>query len=68
MRPDVTKVQIIALVQAVIGLLTAFGLDLTQEQRSAILDLCGQLGVALILADAGLRGVRNLSDRNSIKP
>lgn len=68
MRPDVTKVQIIALVQAVIGLLIAFGADITQSQRDAILELSGQLGVALILADAGLRGMRNLSDRPSIKP
>lgn len=68
MRPDITKVQIIALVQAVIGLLTAFGLELTQEQRDAIIDLVGQLGIALILADAGLRAARNISDRPSIKP
>jgi hypothetical protein len=68
MRPDVTKVQIIALVQAVIGLLAAFGLDLSKAQSEAILELTGQLGVALILADAALRGMRNLSDRPTIKP
>jgi hypothetical protein len=68
MRPDVTKVQIIALVGAVLSLLSAFGLDLTQAQRDAILDLAGQLGVALILADAGLRAARNLSDRPRINP
>lgn len=68
MRPDVTKVQVIALAQAILGLAAAFGLDITQEQRDAILDLVGELGVALIIADAGLRGLRNLSDRNPIKP
>ena len=68
MRPDVTKAQLIALVQAVLGVAAAFGMDLSDEQRDAILQLVGQLGVALILADAGLRGARNLSDRPSINP
>lgn len=63
MRPDVTKVQIIALAQTVIGLLVAFGVEMTPDQQDAILELVGQLGVALILGDAGLRGMRNLSDR-----
>ena len=67
MRPDVTKAQIIALVGAVLSLLVSFGVDLTQPQRDAILDLAGQIGMALILADAGLRAARNLSDRPSIK-
>ncbi len=67
MRPDVTKAQIIALVGSVLTLLVAFGVDLTQPQRDAILDLTGQIGMALILADAGLRAARNLSDRPTIK-
>ena len=68
MRPDVTKVQIIALVQAVLALAAAFGLHISQDQRDAIIELAGQLGVALIIADAGLRGMRNLSDRSRINP
>lgn len=68
MRPDVTKVQIIALVQAVIGCLAAFGMDLTQEQRDALLEVVKQLGTALILGDAALRIGRNMSDRSPIKP
>ena len=67
MRPDVTKVQIIALVQAVIGLAAAFGFELNQEQRDAIVETVKQLGTVLILADAGLRIGRNLSERTSIK-
>lgn len=63
MRPDVTKVQVIALVQAILALLIAFGIDLSAAQTEAILTLSGQLGIALVLADAGLRGARNLSDR-----
>lgn len=68
MRPDVTKAQIIALIVAVLGLASAFGLPLSKEQEDAIIDVAKTLSSVLIAGDAALRIGRNLSDRPSIKP
>lgn len=57
--PDITKAQIIALVQAVLALVVAFGIDLTDDQTTAIIGLAGALAVVLPLADAIIRNGRS---------
>ena len=57
--PDITKAQVIALVQAVIALVVAFGIDLTDEQTTAIIGLAGALAIVLPLADAIIRNGRS---------
>ena len=56
--PDITKAQIVALVQAVLATLVAFGFDITKDQQDALLQLTGLIGVALVLADAHIRNGR----------
>jgi hypothetical protein len=55
--PDITPVQIIAIVSAVLQTVVAFGVDLTPEQNTALLALVGVLAAA-VLGDAHLRGKR----------
>lgn len=57
--PDITKAQVIALVQAVLALVVAFGIDLTDDQTTAIIGLAGALAVVLPLADAIIRNGRS---------
>lgn len=56
--PDVTKADIIALVQAVLALLIAFGLDLTDVQVASIIGLSAVLAGAIPIADAHRRAGR----------
>lgn len=53
--PDVTKAQIIALVQQAASVALAFGVQLTAAQEVAILGLSGTFSTVLILADAMIR-------------
>jgi len=56
--PSVTTIQIVAVVQASIGLLVAFGAPLTSEQSDAIIQVVTALCVALPLSDAVIRNGR----------
>jgi drug/metabolite transporter (DMT)-like permease len=56
--PDVTTIQVVAVVQAFIGLLVAFGAPVSHEQEQAIIGLCTALAVALPIADAIIRNGR----------
>lgn len=56
--PDVTPAQIIAIVQAVVALVVAFGVGVSDELQSAIVQLSTALVVFLPLADAHLRNGR----------
>lgn len=60
-RPNVTQVQILTFVAALITTLTAFGLDLSTVQIKAILGLTAQLGTVALIADAAIRFARNLA-------
>lgn len=57
--PDITKAQIVALVQAVLATLVAFGVDLTKDQQEALMQLAGVLGGAIVVADAIIRNGRS---------
>lgn len=57
--PDITKAQILALVQAVIAVAVAFGVSLTSEQQAAILGLAGAVAIVLPIADAIIRNGRS---------
>lgn len=59
--PDITKAQLAAIVQAIIGVLLAFGVDLTEPQQAALLGLVAVLGAALVTADAIIRHGRSRS-------
>lgn len=67
--PDLTTVQIIAIVQAAVGLLVAFGAPVSPQQSDAIIQLCTALAVALPLADAHVRNGRasNATDVQAAK-
>lgn len=56
--PDVTRADVLAIIQAVVAVLVAFGLNLTEIQQAAILGLASALAVALPLADAKRRSKR----------
>lgn len=65
--PDVTKAQIIALVQAVLALVIAFGVDLTEAQQTAIIGLAGAVAIVLPIADAIIRNGRSRIYAESVK-
>lgn len=56
--PDTTTIQVVTLVQAVIGLLVAFGAPVSDEQAGAIIQVVTALSVSLPLADAVIRNGR----------
>jgi hypothetical protein len=56
--PDLTRAQIVALVQAAIGCAVAFGAPITEAQSGALLALVGVLSVVLVAADASIRRAR----------
>jgi hypothetical protein len=58
--PDITTAQIVALVQAVIGTLVAFSVDITDAQSVAIIALVAVIGATLGLGDAQIRKGRAL--------
>lgn len=53
--PDVTKIQIVAIVQPVITAAVAFGAPITDAQTVALLGLAGAISSALAMADALIR-------------
>jgi multisubunit Na+/H+ antiporter MnhB subunit len=57
--PDITKAQIIALVQALLAVIVAFGVPLSDRQEAAILGLAGAIAIVLPLADAIIRNGRS---------
>lgn len=65
--PDITKAQVLALMQAVIALVVAFGVDLSTEQQTAILGLAGAVAVVLPIADAIIRNGRSRIVAESIR-
>ena len=57
--PDITPAWILAVAQAVLAVAVAFGLDMSAEQRDAILDLAKVLAVMLPASDAAVRVARS---------
>lgn len=57
--PDITKAQILALVQAVLGLLVSFSFTISQAQQTAIIAFCTAALVFLPVADAIIRHGRS---------
>ena len=57
--PDVTRAQIVALVQATIAVFVAFGAHVTEAQSVALLTLAAVIGAVLVHGDAGIRRARN---------
>lgn len=57
--PDTTKAQIAALTQAILAVLIAFGVHLTQPQQLALLGLSGVVFTTLVVADAIIRHGRS---------
>ncbi len=53
--PDVTKAQLLALAQAIIATLVAFGVNLNNAQQAALLTLSAVLASLLVAADVALR-------------
>jgi hypothetical protein len=56
--PDITPAQIVAIVGAVIGVLVAFGVDISGPQRDAVLTVVGIVSGTLIVSDAHIRNGR----------
>lgn len=56
--PDITKADVLAIIQAVVALLVAFGLELTDAQIAAIVGLSAAIAITLPLADARRRNGR----------
>lgn len=56
--PDITKAQLIALVQAILAVVVAFGVNLSQAQQTALLGLAGAVAIVLPMADAIIRNGR----------
>jgi len=57
--PDITPAQVLAIIAAIVGAATAFGLDLSTGQQQAIMGLAGALVVMLPASDAHIRRSRN---------
>lgn len=55
---DVTRADVLAIIQAVVAVIVAFGLDLSEIQQASILGLASALAIALPLADAKRRNGR----------
>jgi hypothetical protein len=56
--PDHTRIQLVAVVQAVIAVAIAFGVPISEQQSVALLALAGVIGTVLIGADAAIRRER----------
>lgn len=57
--PDVTKIQLVAIVQPIISTAIAFGAPITDAQSIALMGLAGALSTVLTLADAHIRNGRS---------
>lgn len=56
--PDVTPVQIVAVIGAAITIAVVFGVSITTEQREAILAFVGVIASVLLHSDAKIRNGR----------
>lgn len=56
--PDITPAQIVAIVQAILALGVAYGMDVPPEARDAIVQLATVLAAVLPLGDAAIRRKR----------
>lgn len=61
--PDITKAQIVAVVQAVLAVIVAFGGHVSPAQAQALISLSTALAVALPIADAVIRHGRSRHGR-----
>lgn len=59
MFPDITKAQVVAIAQALIAVLVAFGAPITQDQSVALLGLTAVVAAVLVHGDARIRSSRN---------
>lgn len=55
LTPDITKAQVAAVAQALLAVVVAFGVNITEEQSVALLGLSGIVAAVLTLADAAIR-------------
>lgn len=56
--PDVTKAQVVGIVQALLAVAVAFGAPITETQSAAVLGLAGVVFTVLTIADAMIRRAR----------
>lgn len=56
--PDITAAQVVAIVQAVLGVLAAFSLPVTEAQSIALLGLVSVVAAVLLPVDAAIRRKR----------
>jgi hypothetical protein len=56
--PDITLAQVVTLVGAVIALAVAFGVDITNDQKVAVVGLVTILGSVFLHSDAKIRNGR----------
>jgi hypothetical protein len=56
--PDHTRLQLAAVAQAVIAVVIAFGVPITDQQSIALVALAGVIAAALVTADAAIRRER----------
>ena len=56
--PDHTRIQIVAVAQAIIAVAVAFGVPISDKQSLALVALAGVIGAALVAADASIRRER----------
>jgi len=56
--PDVTKAQIIAIIQPPVTLAIAFGAPITTAQETALMGMAGAISTALIVMDGLMRRAR----------
>ena len=69
--PDITKAQIVAIIQPFLTLGISFGLPITNAQQAAILGAGGALSGVLMLADALIRFGRSrvlVAQRSGVIP
>ena len=56
--PDITAAQVVAIVQAILGVAAAFALPISDAQSAALVALVGVVAAVLIPADAAIRRKR----------
>jgi hypothetical protein len=56
--PDTTRLQLVAVAQAVLAVAIAFGVPINEKQSIALVALAGVIGAALVTADAAIRRER----------
>ena len=56
--PDHTRLQLVAVAQAVLAVVIAFGVPITDQQSIALIALAGVVATALVTADAAIRRER----------